>query len=732
MPNMVRGPPGPAPPRVMMPGGPSGPKEPWGHGPSHGSRGWGEDPMAKPGSGWGDDPMKRDPSNWGNMDNQWKQPRGVMPGNIRASPSNWDDPGMDGGWGHKSDMLKSISKEVLWNTKQFRILCDMGFRKEDIESTLRATNLRLEDALEMLNSQARSLRPHNPGPPFEPPMDTLRGAPHFPAGPSGLGYPGGPGPGGMMPPGGMPLNSPLTRHKPQQQQQIAPLAGTMMPPQPPHRQAAQQQVQQQPSQPSTQQLRILVQQIQMAVQAGHLNPQILNQPLAPQTLLFLNQLLQQIKTLQGLQNQHGIISRTTPNSPQLMDLNMDITKTKQTIGNLQNQISAQQANYLKQAPTPQMPAVAAATGAPPESATNTMQEMLNGLNLMGADAASTSNGSRLKQWKFPNEFPKAPGAGPTNSKPGQPPPQAQQQQHQGSASTLLLDQGLWGNSGKDANGGGWPDNSSKAATDGDFGIPEFEPGKPWKGPGLKNPDEDPNLTPGSVAALAIGSLSKVGSSTSLAAAAVAGAGGAGSGAVAESSSLSLTSPTWSFGANKNDSPAATVVSKEAGWPGMSNGPTMVTSSASSNSSSLTQIGQDLWGGKSGGSRAPPGLAGTGAAWPPSSNGWSTGQSGPQQQGSAGDVTSSGSSWLLLKNLTPQIDGSTLKTLCMQHGPLQHFDLYLNHSIALVMYASGREAAKVNFKFRYKSALVTMYFWKFLLDQLTMLSFSLSLPLFSVM
>ena len=65
---------------------------------------------------------------------------------------------------------------------------------------------------------------------------------------------------------------------------------------------------QQPSstQPSAQQLRMLVQQIQMAVQAGHLNPQILNQPLAPQTLLLLNQLLQQIKTLQTLQQNHTL------------------------------------------------------------------------------------------------------------------------------------------------------------------------------------------------------------------------------------------------------------------------------------------------------------------------------------------------------------------------------------------------------------------------------------------
>lgn len=50
-----------------------------------------------------------------------------------------------------------------------------------------------------------------------------------------------------------------------------------------------------PSQPSTQQLRMLVQQIQMAVQAGYLNHQILNQPLAPSTLILLNQLLTHIK-----------------------------------------------------------------------------------------------------------------------------------------------------------------------------------------------------------------------------------------------------------------------------------------------------------------------------------------------------------------------------------------------------------------------------------------------------
>lgn len=44
-------------------------------------------------------------------------------------------------------------------------------------------------------------------------------------------------------------------------------------------------------------------------------------------------------------------------------------------------------------------------------------------------------------------------------------------------------------------------------------------------------------------------------------------------------------------------------------------------------------------------------------------------------------------------MTAQIDGSTLRTLCMQHGPLQHFHLYLNHSLALCKYSTREEANK---------------------------------------
>lgn len=41
----------------------------------------------------------------------------------------------------------------------------------------------------------------------------------------------------------------------------------------------------------------------------------------------------------------------------------------------------------------------------------------------------------------------------------------------------------------------------------------------------------------------------------------------------------------------------------------------------------------------------------------------------------------------------QIDGSTLRTLCMQHGPLITFHLSLAQGNALVRYSSKEEAAK---------------------------------------
>jgi len=94
---------------------------------------------------------------------------------------------------------------------------------------------------------------------------------------------------------------------------------------------------------------MLVQQIQLAVHEGYLNHQILNQPLAPQTLMLLNQLLQQIKVLQQLHQQHSLQNTSMKGGNQSsLQISVQITKTKQQITNLQNQIAVQQATYMKQ------------------------------------------------------------------------------------------------------------------------------------------------------------------------------------------------------------------------------------------------------------------------------------------------------------------------------------------------------------------------------------------------
>jgi len=104
----------------------------------------------------------------------------------------------------------------------------------------------------------------------------------------------------------------------------------------------------------------------------------------------------------------------------------------------------------------------------------------------------------------------------------------------------------------------------------------------------------------------------------------------------------------------------------------------------SRETNLTPMGQDLWGlSRPAHKQQPP----TPTGWPAATNGWSNGTNNPP-------ALNNGSAWLLLRNLTAQIDGSTLRTLCMQHGPLNNFHLYLTHGIALAKYSNGSEAKKV--------------------------------------
>ncbi|OTF80822.1 RNA binding domain containing protein [Euroglyphus maynei] len=89
-------------------------------------------------------------------------------------------------------------------------------------------------------------------------------------------------------------------------------------------------------------------------------------------------------------------------------------------------------------------------------------------------------------------------------------------------------------------------------------------------------------------------------------------------------------------------------------------------------------------------RPPPGLSGKMNQQNPGS----TNSGSVWNSGLTTSSPSSGSSeYLRLRNLTAQIDGSTLKTLCLQHGPLSLFHMVLNHGVAIVRYSHRDQAFK---------------------------------------
>ncbi|XP_063224189.1 protein Gawky isoform X2 [Bacillus rossius redtenbacheri] len=692
----------------------------WGHPPRNGS--WGEGPHEAVGAGWTDDPKSGVNVGVGSWNENPLTPTAWVGGpkpNTSMNPGWVEDDSLQT-WGPPPKQgHKPLSKDLLWASKQFRILVDRGYKKEDVESALRSSNMNFDDAQELLtagrlNVEWRRHEDHSPfdltsnhpssgfpGQRFNPVAQQMPFAP-----------PGGPGvsstPGLMTNLGaGNPSLASINSMSPAIVQKIL----TQQPPpqQPPaHQQQFAQGSRGPQNQPSTAQLRMLVQQIQMAVQAGYLNHQILNQPLAPQTLILLNQLLQQIKVLQQLLQQQAVIHAqpAKSNSNAVLQVSVQITKTKQQINNLQNQIASQQAIYVKQ----QQQHHHMSQGPQPGDYKTSYHDPLASLHSNFTDLSISkepqvsfqTQQSRLMQWKLPsvdkdgdgmNEFSRAPGS---TTKPSLP------QSHSSPNINPLLGQGdgTWSTVTRSASDTGWPDSSgtdtsgqpdnkeawpvtsqsgSAAFTD---LVPEFEPGKPWK---MKSIEEDPSITPGSVHRSPL-SLATIKDSEIF-------SGGSKTSPTVSTSvdtavpPLSLSSSTWSF--NPPSSTALSSYTSPLGKLGASKGPW-------GEAPPPTAVTSELWGAPMNKSRGPPpGLSSkstAGLGGGVSSNGWGAVGGGHSSWGSGGSGNW-GSTWLLLKNLTPQIDGSTLKTLCMQHGPLQNFHLYLNHSIALAKYSTREEANK---------------------------------------
>ncbi|XP_073713935.1 trinucleotide repeat-containing gene 6B protein [Misgurnus anguillicaudatus] len=201
--------------------------------------------------------------------------------------------------------------------------------------------------------------------------------------------------------------------------------------------------------------------------------------------------------------------------------------------------------------------------------------------------------------------------------------------------------------------------------------PEFQPGVPWKG--VPSPEPDPYMTP---------------------------AGLLGTSVLTDTEHHLLQDNTGSNSLNTRlPSPGA--------WPYSTSDPThTVHASAKYSELKSSWPPEPIGHGKSWRTnrnsshlpRPPPGLTSQKQAWsgegPRMPRVWGGGANTQElpfkPEWSDGGA---GKSWLLLRNLTPQIDGSTLKTICLQHGPLLTFHLGLTQGSALIRYCSPHEAAK---------------------------------------
>ncbi|KAL0595107.1 Trinucleotide repeat-containing gene 6C protein [Plecturocebus cupreus] len=237
--------------------------------------------------------------------------------------------------------------------------------------------------------------------------------------------------------------------------------------------------------------------------------------------------------------------------------------------------------------------------------------------------------------------------------------------------------------------------------------PEFHPGVPWKGLQNIDPENDPDVTPGSVPTgptinttiqdvnryllkSGVGVTNPHTATTLLSAA----FGSAGSSPPSSQNATLPSSSAWPLSASGYSSSFSSIASA----PSVAGKLSDIKSTWSSGPASHTQasLSHELWKvprNTTAPTRPPPGLTNPkpSSTWGASPLGWTSSYS----SGSAWSTDTSGrtSSWLVLRNLTPQIDGSTLRTLCLQHGPLITFHLNLTQGNAVVRYSSKEEAAK---------------------------------------
>ncbi|XP_067403750.1 trinucleotide repeat-containing gene 6C protein isoform X6 [Emydura macquarii macquarii] len=478
--------------------------------------------------------------------------------------------------------------------------------------------------------------------------------------------------------------------------------------------AAQARTMQQPQQPPVQPLnssqpslraqvpqflspQVQAQLLQFAAKNIGLNPALLTSPINPQHMTMLNQLYQLQLAYQRLQIQQQMLQAQRNVSGPMRQQEQQVART---INNMQQQIQQHQrqlaqALLMKQQPPPphlslhpsagksamdsfsshpQAPSLPDLQTKEQQSSPNTFAPYpLAGLNpnmnvnsmdiTGGLSVKDTSQSqSRLPQWTHPNSMDNLSSAASS----------LDQNSSKHGAIPGGLSIGPPGKSSIDDSYGRYdliqnsdspasppvavPHSWSRAKTDSDKisngssinWPPEFHPGVPWKGLQNIDPENDPDVTPGSVP----------------------------TGPTINTTIQDVNRYLLKSGGKLSDIKST--------W---SSGP--ISHTQASLSHELWKVPRNT----TAPTRPPPGLTNTkpSSTWGASPLGWTSSYS----SGSAWSTDSSGrtSSWLVLRNLTPQIDGSTLRTLCLQHGPLITFHLNLTQGNAVVRYSSKEEAAK---------------------------------------
>uniref|UniRef100_A0A4W6FS37 Trinucleotide repeat-containing gene 6C protein n=1 Tax=Lates calcarifer TaxID=8187 RepID=A0A4W6FS37_LATCA len=443
-------------------------------------------------------------------------------------------------------------------------------------------------------------------------------------------------------------------------------------------------------------LQVQAQLLQFAAKNIGLNPALLTSPINPQQMTLLYQLQQLQMAYQRLQIQQQMMQAQRNVSGPIRQQEQQVART---ITNMQQQIQQHQrqlyqALLMKQQQLPshssssssagphQAPGLADTlhTKEPPSSPNAYSTYPLSGLNpnmnvnCMEVGGLSLKEPpqpqSRLSQWTHSNSMDSgnssnmennlnkhgAISAASTLGPPGKPPQLEDSYSPYNlissseSPTTPLVPPDSWGQ-------GKSPNEKISNGTNINW-PPEFCPGVPWKGLQNIDPENDPNMTPGSVPS-------------------------------------GPTINTNIHDVNRyllRDRNGGKLSDMKSTW---SPGPI---------SQSQASLSHELWKVPQGPrsttapSRPPPGLTNTkpSSTWGGNSLGLAQGWSGSySSEGTTWSTDSSTrtSSWLVLRNLTPQIDGSTLRTLCMQHGPLITFHLNLTQGNAVVRYSSKDEAAK---------------------------------------